>query len=69
MDETLLHTEPLGTGQIVTKNYDHVLEIPDKYDNNVVPTIEVNTLKIQFTNLNRDSEFMSDHTAKNFSKE
>lgn len=28
MDETLLHTEPLGQGQIVTQNFDYVLDIP-----------------------------------------
>jgi hypothetical protein len=45
MDETLLHTEALGVGQIVTKNYDHVLEIPS-IDENSVPTIDVrNSLK------------------------
>lgn len=40
LDETLIHTEPLGEGQIATKNYDHIIEIDDN-SNNILPTKEV----------------------------
>lgn len=56
MDETLLHTEPLGHGQIVTQNFDYVLDIPCVNQQNQ-PSVEVTAV----SNLQRFGIFVRPH--------